>query len=176
MVIATAVLDTHNHNVNHSNIVLKNPVFQDSLEQYGLINPKQLIGEALHRRVEAIDHEMCEPGDEDTFFVADLGDVYRQHIRWKKNLPRVRPFYGRFLLPNLPSLRCLLTYAQRSSATPTLRSLSSSPSLALVLIVPPRPRSNRSFLQASAPIASSTLNPARPTPTSDTSSLWVSRR
>lgn len=58
---------------------------------------KQLIGDALARRVEAVDHELCEPGDEDTFFVADLGDVYRQHMRWKKNLPRVRPFYGMFL-------------------------------------------------------------------------------
>lgn len=61
---------------------------------HGVVSPKQLIGEALHHRVEAIDHEMCDPGDEDTFFVADLGDVYRQHLRWKKNLPRVRPFYG----------------------------------------------------------------------------------
>ncbi|KFH43649.1 Ornithine decarboxylase-like protein [Hapsidospora chrysogenum ATCC 11550] len=58
------------------------------------IDPKKVIGEALHRRVGAIDHEMCDPGDEDTFYVADLGDVYRQHLRWKKNLPRIRPFYA----------------------------------------------------------------------------------
>lgn len=45
-----------------------------------------------------IDHENCEPGDEDTFFVADLGEVYRQHMRWKLNLPRVRPFYGKHYL------------------------------------------------------------------------------
>jgi ornithine decarboxylase len=30
--------------------------------------------------------------------VADLGEVYRQHLRWKLNLPRVRPFYGESLL------------------------------------------------------------------------------
>lgn len=59
------------------------------------VDPKTLIGEALHRRVESIDHELCEPGDEDTFFVADLGDVYRQHLRWKKALPRIKPFYGK---------------------------------------------------------------------------------
>ncbi|QGI62953.1 hypothetical protein CEK26_006908 [Fusarium fujikuroi] len=94
MVMATAVLDTYNHNVNHPHIALKKPLLQESLEQYGVITPKQLIGQALHQRVEAIDHEMCEPGDEDTFFVADLGEVYRQHLRWKKNLPRVRPFYA----------------------------------------------------------------------------------
>lgn len=60
---------------------------------------KQLIGDALRDRVENIDSEFCEPGEEDTFFVADLGEVYRQHLRWKLNLPRVKPFYGegRFL-------------------------------------------------------------------------------
>jgi ornithine decarboxylase len=58
---------------------------------------KKLIGEALKERVESIDHDVCEPGEEDTFFVADLGEVYRQHMRWKKNLPRVKPFYGRHL-------------------------------------------------------------------------------
>ncbi|KAI4594931.1 Ornithine decarboxylase [Pestalotiopsis sp. 9143b] len=53
-----------------------------------------MIGDALRRRVESIDHESCDPGDEDTFFVGDLGEVYRQHMRWKKNLPRVKPFYA----------------------------------------------------------------------------------
>lgn len=52
-------------------------------------DPKQLIGDALKERVKNIDHEICDPGDEDTFFVADLGEVYRQHMRWKLNLPRV---------------------------------------------------------------------------------------
>jgi ornithine decarboxylase len=61
----------------------------------GAKTPKQMIGDALKEKVENIDHELCEPGDEDTFFVADLGEVYRQHMRWKKNLPRVKPFYGK---------------------------------------------------------------------------------
>ena len=56
---------------------------------------KQMIGDALRERVENIDHDFCEPGEEDTFFVADLGEVYRQHLRWKLNLPRVKPFYGK---------------------------------------------------------------------------------
>ncbi|KAK4103848.1 hypothetical protein N658DRAFT_513902 [Parathielavia hyrcaniae] len=58
------------------------------------ISAKQLIGDALRERVESIDPELCEPGAEDTFFVADLGEVYRQHLRWKLNLPRVKPFYA----------------------------------------------------------------------------------
>jgi ornithine decarboxylase len=59
-----------------------------------LLSAKQLIGDALRERVENVDHEFCEPGEEDTFFVADLGEVYRQHLRWKLNLPRVKPFYA----------------------------------------------------------------------------------
>lgn len=68
------------------------------IELNGANNPKQLIRDALKERVMNIDHENCEPGDEDTFFVADLGEVYRQHMRWKLNLPRVRPFYGKHYL------------------------------------------------------------------------------
>ncbi|KAL2136770.1 hypothetical protein VTI74DRAFT_1422 [Chaetomium olivicolor] len=55
---------------------------------------KQLIGNALREHVENVDYDTCEPGQEDTFFVADLGEVYRQHLRWKLNLPRVKPFYA----------------------------------------------------------------------------------
>ncbi|KAI0525558.1 ornithine decarboxylase [Xylaria bambusicola] len=61
---------------------------------HGAVLAKQMIGDALRQRVESIDHESCDPGDEDTFFVGDLGEVYRQHMRWKKNLPRVKPFYA----------------------------------------------------------------------------------
>jgi len=56
---------------------------------------KQLIFQALKDRIQDIDQDICEPGEEDTFFVADLGDVYRQHMRWKMNLQRVRPHYGK---------------------------------------------------------------------------------
>lgn len=63
-------------------------------QHHGALLGKHMIGDALRRRVESIDHESCDPGDEDTFFVGDLGEVYRQHMRWKKNLPRVKPFYG----------------------------------------------------------------------------------
>ncbi len=61
---------------------------------HGVNTPKKLIGDALKERIESIDHDVCEAGEEDTFFVADLGEVYRQHMRWKLNLPRVKPFYG----------------------------------------------------------------------------------
>jgi ornithine decarboxylase len=69
------------------------------VEHNGGDTPKELIENALKRRVEDIDHEACGPGDEDAFFVADLGEVYRQHMRWKLNLPRVKPFYGKLFQP-----------------------------------------------------------------------------
>lgn len=66
-----------------------------SVQNHGAWTSKQLIGEALKGRVEAIDSDVCSVGDEDAFFVADLGEVYRQHLRWKKNLARVKPHYGK---------------------------------------------------------------------------------
>ena len=66
-----------------------------SVDNHGACEPKQLIGAALKSRVEAIDPDTCSVGEEDAFFVADLGEVYRQHLRWKKNLGRVKPHYGK---------------------------------------------------------------------------------
>lgn len=55
---------------------------------------KTLIQRVLKEQISSIDTDTCEPGDEDAFYVADLGEIYRQHIRWKMNLSRVKPFYG----------------------------------------------------------------------------------
>lgn len=76
--------------------------------EHGAKTPKQLIGEALQQRVESINHETCEAGEEDAFFVADLGEVYRQHMRWKLNLPRVKPFYAVKCNPDPEVIRLLL--------------------------------------------------------------------
>ena len=51
----------------------------------------------------ALDHE---PNAEQAFFVADLGQVYRQFERWKSCLPEIQPFYGP--LQVLFSSLCLL--------------------------------------------------------------------
>ncbi|XP_055515310.1 ornithine decarboxylase 1-like [Leucoraja erinacea] len=32
--------------------------------------------------------------DTDAFYVADLGEIINQHLRWQKALPRVKPFYA----------------------------------------------------------------------------------
>ena len=108
MVMATALLDHHAvNNFHHSHMMGKSSHLLDLPHHDGPAVAKQLIAEALHQRVEAVDHEMCDPGDEDTFFVADLGEVYRQHLRWKKNLPRIRPFYAVKCNPDPKVLRLL---------------------------------------------------------------------
>src|SRR4051812_6722746 len=85
--------------VNTPSFTNINSYFENTKGTYLELNggniSKQLIGAALKERVENIDHNDCEPGNEDAFFVADLGEVYRQHMRWKLNLPRVKPFYGK---------------------------------------------------------------------------------
>jgi len=113
-----------------------------SVEHHGAGKSKQLIGEALKSRVEAIDTDTCNVGDEDAFFVADLGEVYRQHIRWKTNLARVKPHYGESTLYTLSGTP--LTREQRSSATRTRKSCALWSSWAWASTAPPRTRSKPS--------------------------------
>ena len=58
---------------------------------------EELVKGALQERAKIVDTDVCEPGEEDAFFVADMGEVYRQHLRWKMNLKRVKPHYGKFV-------------------------------------------------------------------------------
>ncbi|PNS20520.1 Ornithine decarboxylase [Sphaceloma murrayae] len=74
---------------------------------HGQSRSSQLIGDALKARAESIDDNTCAPGDEDAFFVADMGHVYRQHLRWKKNLKRVKPHYAVKCNPDPEVLRLL---------------------------------------------------------------------
>ena len=53
------------------------------------------VFDLLKKKIAEIDTDNCEPGEEDAFYVADLGEVYRQHRRWKMNLRNVKPFYGK---------------------------------------------------------------------------------
>ncbi|WPH03627.1 Hypothetical protein R9X50_00651000 [Acrodontium crateriforme] len=76
-------------------------------QKYGAKQAKEMIGNALQKHIQTIDPSVCEPGDEDAFFVADLGDVYRQHLRWKKNLPRITPHFAVKCNPDPMVLRLL---------------------------------------------------------------------
>ena len=51
-----------------------------------------IVARALMARTS---HVATQSDDRDeAFFVADLGEVYRQYMRWRRNLPRVEPFYA----------------------------------------------------------------------------------
>ncbi|XP_068136404.1 ornithine decarboxylase [Hyperolius riggenbachi] len=39
-------------------------------------------------------NEVSLSDDKDAFYVADLGDIVKKHVRWYKALPRVTPFYA----------------------------------------------------------------------------------
>ena len=68
----------------------------DDLSQSRLA-AKDLVHDVLRRRAHEVNVDHCGPGEEDAFYVADMGEVYRQHLRWKMNLGRVRPFYGELI-------------------------------------------------------------------------------
>lgn len=83
------------HPHNNSPILLNNHG-GDELSQSRLA-AKKLVLDILKKRAAEVNIENCGPGDEDAFYVADMGEVYRQHLRWKMQLGRVRPFYGEFI-------------------------------------------------------------------------------
>lgn len=84
---------------------------------------KALIQKVLKEQIGRIDVDTCEPGEEDAFYVADLGEVYRQHLRWKLNLARVKPYYGRFHIrlavfePALIACSCQMQPGSGSAST-----------------------------------------------------------
>ncbi|PWY99091.1 ornithine decarboxylase [Testicularia cyperi] len=61
----------------------------------------------LRRVLADIDIEDCEANGENAFFVANLSEVYRQHLRWMRALPRIVPFYAVKCNPDPYVLRLL---------------------------------------------------------------------
>lgn len=53
--------------------------------------PEPMIYQTMQQKIQEWSKE-----DDECFAVCDLGDVYRQHMRWKRHLPRVEPFYGMY--------------------------------------------------------------------------------
>ncbi|KAL6716373.1 Ornithine decarboxylase [Lecanora helva] len=74
---------------------------------HGKDHGKALTKAHLNNRVHGIDTNTCNAGEEDAFFVADMGEVYRQHLRWKMNLKRVKPHYAVKCNPDPEVLRLL---------------------------------------------------------------------
>ncbi|KAL9938132.1 hypothetical protein V8E36_002755 [Tilletia maclaganii] len=61
----------------------------------------------LRQVLDNIDVDECEVNGENAFFIADLSEIYRQHVRWVKALPRVKPFYAVKCNPDPYVLRLL---------------------------------------------------------------------
>ena len=60
---------------------------------YRTTSPGDLIDLAIENHIARIVKRSAVGGD-DSFFVADLGQIIRQHRRWTHNMPGIRPFYG----------------------------------------------------------------------------------
>ena len=60
----------------------------------GKIKTNGSVNETLREIVE--DYGRTEEREQ-AHFLVDLGEIYRQHIRWKTRLMRVKPFYGNIL-------------------------------------------------------------------------------
>ena len=79
----------------HSSISLSRDLLNKGLQSKdGVKCSEGLVKDALKERINVVNTDTCEAGEEDAFFVADMGDIYRQHLRWKMNLKRVKPHYG----------------------------------------------------------------------------------
>ncbi|KAI4169244.1 MAG: hypothetical protein LQ343_005832 [Gyalolechia ehrenbergii] len=94
-------------NEAYANIHLDRDLFVNHKVRDGVKHGKALVQETLKHRIKEIDTDGCSPGEEDAFFVADVGEVYRQHLRWKTNLKRVKPHYAVKCNPDTEVLRLL---------------------------------------------------------------------
>lgn len=63
-------------------------------------SPADLIDLAIESHISRVEKRSI--GGDDPFFVADLGQIARQHRRWTQNMPGIRPFYG--MKPYLQSI------------------------------------------------------------------------
>lgn len=101
-------LNTQEINFNHDkNEVATHKHGSGYMQTNGSLGAKALIKQVLQDQIARIDTDTCDPGEEDAFYVADLGEVYRQHLRWKASLPRVKPFYAVKCNPDEEVIRLL---------------------------------------------------------------------
>ncbi|KAG0321287.1 hypothetical protein BGZ99_004028 [Dissophora globulifera] len=65
------------------------------------------VSDMLEARLAAFDPESGDAEAENAFYVADLGEVYRQHLRWKTLMPRIEPFFAMKCNPDPMVMRLL---------------------------------------------------------------------
>jgi len=76
------------------------------------------VSQMLQARLASFDPESEDTESENAFYVADLGEVYRQHLRWKALLPRIEPFFAMKCNPDPMVMRLLTSLGQDSIAHP----------------------------------------------------------
>lgn len=96
--------------VNLETIIL-NPA-HDILEMGATPSPdvhihNESVEDITRQRLEAITSQKWESDQENAFFVGDLGEVFRQHLRWKSLLPRIEPFFAVKCNPDTMVLKLL---------------------------------------------------------------------
>ncbi|BFZ62704.1 Ornithine decarboxylase [Saitoella coloradoensis] len=91
--MSPAVIETTNHLASSPNLAA--PIVLPQSHKQRVSNPgRAFVRNALLSHLAAMDVDAGVSDSENGFFVADVGEVYRQHLRWKRNLPRVEPFYA----------------------------------------------------------------------------------
>ena len=53
----------------------------------------ELVDLAIESHIARVVKRSVVGGDE-SFFIADLGQILRQHRRWTQHMPAIRPYYG----------------------------------------------------------------------------------
>ncbi|XP_029451750.1 ornithine decarboxylase [Rhinatrema bivittatum] len=64
--------------------------FSNDEFEFSFVEEGFLARDILEQKI----NEASFSDDKDAFYVADLGDILRKHLRWLKALPRVTPFYA----------------------------------------------------------------------------------
>lgn len=75
----------------------------ETMKFSGAFSPDQLSTFVIQARLALLNNDSGRVEDDEPFFVADLGQVYRQHQRWTRNLPTVHPFYGLYAFSPPPT-------------------------------------------------------------------------
>jgi len=63
----------------------------------------------MREKIDSIHDDRWESDEENSFMVGDLGEIYRQHLRWKSLLPRIEPFYAVKCNPEQTVVKMLAT-------------------------------------------------------------------
>lgn len=108
--MAPSIISVPSENIQINNFErYQKPINHDGVEHDAVEvrDSRDLVKRILLQHIAKINTDTCEPDEENAFYVADLGDVYRQHMRWKKNLPGVKPFYAVKCNPDVEVIRLL---------------------------------------------------------------------